>query len=114
MLRYNLRENRSQDKTIMSGFSGITKTVAPGALQQKINEVVEALRQRGLFDERCPRCRRSDNWGTDFCQIPAAPIDAPGFYIAPQLNSFIPVVLFTCTNCGYMVYHNLKVIGKDK
>jgi hypothetical protein len=83
------------------------------AEQQKINEVIAELRKRGLYDDRCPRCRTT-NWGTNFFQLPVAPITAPGFYVAPQLNSFIPVVLFTCSNCGYMVHHNLKILGKDR
>jgi hypothetical protein len=82
--------------------------------QKKVNDVVAELRRRGVFDERCPRCKRSTNWGANFFQMPVAPTQAPGFYIAEQLSTFFPVVSLTCTNCGYMVYHNLKVLGLDK
>ena len=84
--------------------------------QRKINEVVGELRKRGLHDDRCPRCRTTD-WTTDFLQIPVAPLSMsfqPNIPVSPTMSAFVPVVLFTCINCGYMVNHSLRILGIDK
>ena len=85
----------------------------PPEAQKQVDEVVNELRRRGLHDDRCPRCKAS-RWATDFFQMPVAPIGAGGYTVGPLLNAFIPVVCFTCTNCGNTVYHNLRVLGKVK
>jgi hypothetical protein len=85
----------------------------PEAAQNQVNDIVNELRRRGLHDDRCPRCRTS-NWATDFFQMPIAPIGVGGFTVGSLLNAFIPVVCFTCTNCGNTLYHNLRVLGKVK
>jgi predicted nucleic-acid-binding Zn-ribbon protein len=87
----------------------------PQTEQQKIDDVVAELRNRGLYNDTCPRCRRSTNWATDFFQMPVAPsTTGMGLAVFPQLNAFIPIVSFTCTNCGYMMNHNLRILGKEK
>jgi phage FluMu protein Com len=98
----------------MSGFSGIRKTVSspPNNEQVRIDKLVAELKSRGVLTDACARCRTFD-WSVDFFQMPVA---HEGF-ISPfgqGVSGYLPVACFTCKNCGYLVYHNLKVIETSK
>ena len=80
--------------------------------QERVNEIVSELRKRGLHDDRCPRCHTT-NWDCNFVHIPLAPLTMglqPITGYVPTASAFVPVVLFTCLNCGYLIYHNLNVL----
>jgi hypothetical protein len=96
-----------------SGFSGIRRTVpSPISEQQKrIDSLVAELKKRGVSSDQCPRCKTFD-WAVDFLQIPAAPEGAGGFSTSTLLSMLVPVAMFTCKNCGHVLYHSLKVLEK--
>lgn len=101
----------------MSGFSGIRRITPPplppeSNEQTRIDKLVAELKRRGVSTDNCPRCRTFD-WSVDFFQMPVA---HEGF-ISPfgqGVSGYLPVACFTCKNCGYLVYHNLKVIEASK
>jgi len=91
-----------------SGFSGIRRT-GPSPIseqQERIDSLVAELKKRGVSSDQCPRCNTFD-WAVDFLQIPAGPEGASAF-----LSMLVPVAMFTCKNCGYVLYHSLKVLEK--
>ena len=89
----------------------------------RMNAALDKLRSRhALQDNHCPSCR-TDNWNVDFLAIPSTPLPgapsgiSPGgsrfvFALPPTYqSSYVPVVTFVCTNCGYMKMYNLNVLG---
>ena len=99
----------------MSGFSGIRRMVPPPPApdeQQRIDKLVAELKRRGVSTDMCPRCRTFD-WVVDFFQMP---VTQEGF-VSPfgqGITGYLPVVSFSCKNCGYLMYHNLKIIETPK
>ena len=98
----------------MSGFSGIRRTVPPppGYEQERIDGLVAELKQRGVSTDMCPRCRTFD-WTVDFFQIAVAHEG----WVSPLgqgVTGYLPVACFSCKNCGYLMYHNLKILETPK
>ncbi len=100
----------------MSGFSGIgNMTIDPpfGDPQKRIEHLVAELRKRGVASDKCARCNTSA-WSVDFFQIPAVQENLVSVSIDGNLRGYLPVACFTCKNCGYIVYHNLRVLEQPK
>jgi hypothetical protein len=95
----------------MAGFSNIRRTVPPppSEVQSKIDQLIVELKKRGVASDKCPRCNTFD-WAVDFLQIPAGPVGAAGYNVPSPPTLFIPVASFACRNCGYMMYHNMRVL----
>jgi hypothetical protein len=105
----------------MSGLYGIRPSLPPltGSPQERINQIVAKLKERGVQSDYCPRCNVFD-WSVDFLQMPAAPerdaYAALFGHTTPFSTSpgFIPVACFACKNCGYMLYHDLRVLENPR
>ena len=100
----------SPDKPTLS--DRIEKTEAYARMQ----EALDLLRSKGaLKDDKCPSCG-TDNWNVDFLAIPSVPLPvnvAPNTVLHIGISgpsSYIPVLTLVCFNCGYMMFHNLKLL----
>lgn len=96
----------------------------PPDIVERMNEALAALRARGVQNDYCPRCN-TDNWNVDFLGIPSIPLPKQGLNIPRNTvlhlgisssSGYIPTLTIVCSNCGYMMMHNLHVLGlwKDK
>ncbi len=110
----------------MSGFGKInfsTVPPPPGSPQDRISRALATLRQRGVLDDRCPRCKTSD-WNIDLLEIPATsalsatspsgwvPLGAYStYFVKQQSGGILPMLAVVCKNCGNTIFHNLNVLG---
>src|SRR5262249_34913279 len=72
------------------------------------NSIVAALREKKVQDA-CPRCRTSE-WNVDAGSLVASVGSMAGFSIPPPT---LPVLIFTCANCGFIAMHHLQALGLD-
>ena len=96
----------------MSGFQGI-KPPQPSSVRERVDKVIEKLKERGATGDNCVRCGVFD-WSVDFLQIPASPVLAGTYIIMGPQSALLPVVCFVCKNCGYTMFHNLEVLEKPR
>jgi hypothetical protein len=94
----------------------------PISPQDRINRALAILRQRGVLDDRCPRCKTS-NWNIDLIEVPAtSALSMPSSnwvpffeYTNPVVNrqptGVLPMLSLVCKNCGNTIFHNLNVLG---
>jgi hypothetical protein len=85
--------------------------------QERIQKGIEELNRRGVKTDNCPRCN-TIGWTADLIEMSARSAHAiPGGQLFPrsaaydQAGGFIPLLGFTCKNCGYAVLHDLNVLG---
>ena len=96
----------------------------PSLLAQiKTQEIIDKLKSRGVKSDYCIRCNAFD-WSVDFLEITARPAtyrpsDYPpvggGFYTELQFRQPVPtgvirVVCIACKNCGYTMFHDLRIL----
>lgn len=99
----------------MGGFKSVSGTLSPA---ERIQRAIEVMKQRGVLDDFCPRCRKFD-WNVDLLEIPAksamtgtftwawspSPISGP--------SGVLSVLSIVCNICGYTIFHNLNVLEKE-
>jgi hypothetical protein len=108
---------------VREGVDAMDRSVfkTPGEIQRavaaKVEQAVAAMKdKRGEFqDDNCPRCHVQD-WNADLVEIPVksqmtiASIGLAGGY-HPTGDSTLPALGLVCQNCGYMIFHNLNILG---
>src|SRR5713226_7521601 len=90
----------------------------PSSPQDRINRALAILRQRGVLDDRCPRCNTSA-WNVDLVEIsatsaltsPTGWIPLTTYVIKPQSGGLLNLLTIVCKNCGNTIFHNLNVLG---
>ncbi len=99
----------------MSGFYKVKTQIPPHV---RINQAIEKLKQRGVKDDKCPRCGVFD-WNVDITDIPASsamarlPLPTSGNYVYTQEpTGFLAVLSLVCKNCGYLIFHNIDALER--
>lgn len=64
------------------------------------------LRTKGI-SAACPRCSQP-NWNAELLGILVTGVPSVSFSLPPP---HAPTIALTCRNCGFMAFHNLKVLG---
>lgn len=101
----------------------------PGSPTERIQRALAILTKRGVTNDHCPRCNTFD-WNVDLLEIPATSAistessgmtpfgSGPGYsnYVpsyrsTAQTGSVLQVMSIVCKNCGYTMFHNLRVLG---
>jgi hypothetical protein len=78
--------------------------------KQRQEEIIKALQSKNVF-QPCPRCRNLEFEVTGESLIPLhEPQSSSWWATAPE----IPVVLVSCSNCGYIVQHATGVLGLSR
>jgi predicted nucleic-acid-binding Zn-ribbon protein len=72
-------------------------------LDEKLTRILE---ERNLGAE-CPRCG-SNEWLVDRLALPVLSLPVTDFQ-APRPD--VPMLFFTCRNCGWIAMHSLKILG---
>jgi hypothetical protein len=85
------------------------------SVEELIAKALQTLKTRGVTSEACPRCH-TDDWNVDILDIPAKSAMSKLLLFATlgaeySQSDFIPVLTLVCKNCGYTMFHNLKVLG---
>lgn len=75
--------------------------------QTLLDKAVKALREKGV-PATCPRCGQN-NWAAETLgYLVITDLSSSALTLPPPL---VPVLSLTCLNCGFLVLHNLKVLG---
>jgi len=78
--------------------------------RQRQEEIIKALESKKVI-QPCPRCRNLQFEVVGESLIPLhEPKGSSWWATAPE----IPVVLVSCTNCGYMAQHATGVLGLSR
>jgi hypothetical protein len=89
--------------------------------EKRINGALAELgrRRHEPKEDYCPRCGVFD-WNVDILDIPANSLMArpalpTGSYrYTQQPTGFISTLSLVCKNCGFMIFHNMDVLGQPK
>jgi hypothetical protein len=85
--------------------------------EERIQKAVDELKGRGVKSDHCPRCDTAD-WNMDLIEVSArSPLAIPSGQLFPrssdyqQAGGFIPLLGMVCKNCGFVLFHDLHVLG---
>ncbi len=80
----------------------------PAEVKALAERTIAALKSKGISGT-CPRCSRQ-SWTVELLGVLVTTYPAAGavFSIPPP---HLPSAVLTCTHCGFMAMHNLKVLG---
>ncbi len=73
-------------------------------------KAIGKLRERGVHEDHCVRCGH-DDWTGDRLGLAVVDLPQEAGGLRP---THIPVLVLTCKNCGYTVFHNQKVLDIEK
>jgi hypothetical protein len=79
----------------------------------KIDQAMNALKQRGVKNDYCSRCDKYD-WNVDLIEVPAnSALAATGLPTFPggRTSGYLSLLAVVCRNCGNTIFHNLEVLG---
>jgi hypothetical protein len=76
-----------------------------------VRKALEALRARFAL-KRCQRCD-ADAWAAEIYSTMVAVPVGEGMAL-PGTSAQVPVLAMTCTNCGWLNLHSLKMLGLVK
>ncbi len=74
-----------------------------------LDNVLRVLRERGVSGDVCPRCG-TDDWFGERTGVMVTDLPLTTLSVPPRYN---PVLVLTCRNCGYTIFHNLKILGLE-
>jgi len=97
----------------MTIFTGVGFRV-PFDAKAQIERALNELKRRGVKDDYCIRCENPD-FNVDLIEIPAtsfmaASVPLGGNYLNTGATK-LSVLAVVCNRCGYMVLHNLEMLG---
>jgi hypothetical protein len=75
--------------------------------KQRQEEIIKVLQEKGASGS-CPRCSNLQFEVIGEAMIPLAP--PRGSFWGPGAPE-IPVILVSCTNCGYIAQHAMRLLG---
>jgi predicted nucleic-acid-binding Zn-ribbon protein len=95
----------------------MSKTPPSQSPQERIQRGLDELKRRGIKCDNCPRCNTAE-MNVDLIEMSArsaGPIPSglpfPRSSTYDQVGGFIPLLNFVCKNCGYVMFHDLNVLG---
>lgn len=75
-----------------------------------VNKALEVLKERGVKHDYCPRCEVFD-WGVEPVAFNVIPLETSSTIPPAYFPGYTSLLQFTCKNCGYTMFHNLKTLG---
>jgi ribosomal protein S27AE len=79
--------------------------------KQRQEQVIIALKEKGAT-QRCPRCRNLEFEVVGESMVEIRPDDHGGWTVGdPKFKlPAIPVILVSCTNCGFIAQHATRLL----
>jgi hypothetical protein len=75
-----------------------------------VQRAIAVLKDRRVIHDNCPRCETFD-WGVEPIAIEVIPLTKSSTLPMSYYPAHTSLLQFTCKNCGYTMFHNLKTIG---